>query len=179
MRRILKMLRVVYWQGVAPINLARVLAYQPLMASRFSSVFLPLVGPFLFLRRPLMIAAPCEKALSQVVAKAWSDAAFKQRLLAGPVAVLRAEGVDVPAGRQVRVVEESDTLAVDNKAWSDAAPRAALAGRTGRGLGMVEESETLHYLILPAKPSGEHVELRGGAVPIGHCYTVLCDCHCV
>ena len=107
------------------------------------------------------------------MAKAWSDAAFKQRLLAGPVAVLRAEGVDVPAGRQVRVVEESDTLGVA-KAWSDAASRAALAGRTGRGLGMVEESETLHYLILPAKPYGEHVELRGGAGPaIGQGYRIL------
>ena len=51
-------------------------------------------------------------------------------------------------------------------------PERRVAGRTGRGLGMVEESETLHYLILPAKPSGELVELLGGAVPIGVCFTV-------
>ena len=169
------MLHVVDWEGLAPIDLEQVLAYQSFLASRSSSGFLPLVGPFLFLRRPLMISTPCERALSQVVAKAWSDAAFKQRLLAGPVAVLRAEGVDVPEGRQVRVVEESETLGVD-KAWSDAASRAALAGRTGRGLGMVEESETLHYLILPAKPSEEHVELRGGAEPGYICITALCPC---
>ena len=105
-----------------------------------------------------MVSASCEKALSQVVAKAWSDAAFKQRLLAGPVAVLRAEGVDVPEGRQVRVVEEGDTLK----------------------LQAVEESETLSYLILPAKPSEEHVELRwssGGAY--AYCYGCGCHgCHC-
>ena len=127
--------------------------------------------------------------MSQVVAKAWFDPAFLQRLREDPVAALRAEGVDVPEGRQVRVVEESETLGVD-KAWSDAASRAALAGRTGRGLGMVEESETLHYLILPAKPSGEHVELRGGAGPaigvagggcfgVGGCQTAVCGCYCV
>ena len=35
------------------------------------------------------------QVVSQVVAQAWSDAAFQQRLRDDPVATLRAEGVDV------------------------------------------------------------------------------------
>jgi hypothetical protein len=46
----------------------------------------------------------------QLVAKAWGDPAFKQRLLADPAAILRAEGIDVPAGRQVKVVENTDQV---------------------------------------------------------------------
>jgi hypothetical protein len=46
----------------------------------------------------------------QVVARAWSDEAFKRRLLAEPGAVLREQGMDVPPGVEVRVVENTDTL---------------------------------------------------------------------
>ena len=50
------------------------------------------------------------KAYGRVVAKAWSDEAFKQRLLAGPAAVLKAEGVAVPEGVELRQVENTDTV---------------------------------------------------------------------
>ncbi len=50
------------------------------------------------------------KAYSRVVAKAWSDEGFKQRLLANPTEVLRAEGVPIPEGNEVRVVENTDRL---------------------------------------------------------------------
>jgi len=46
----------------------------------------------------------------QVVARAWSDEAFKRRLLAEPGAVLREQGVDVPPGVEVRVVENTDAV---------------------------------------------------------------------
>ena len=45
-----------------------------------------------------------------VVARAWRDAAFRQRLLAEPAAALREAGVQVPEGLQVRVVENAETL---------------------------------------------------------------------
>jgi hypothetical protein len=45
-----------------------------------------------------------------VVARAWRDAAFKQRLLAEPAAALREAGVQVPEGLQVRVVENAPGL---------------------------------------------------------------------
>jgi hypothetical protein len=48
--------------------------------------------------------------VGQVVAKAWSDPAYKARLLADTTAVLREEGIDYGPGVEVRVVENSDTV---------------------------------------------------------------------
>ncbi len=50
------------------------------------------------------------KAYGRVVAKAWDDEAFKQRLLADPKAALQAEGLSFPEGAEVRVVEPNDRL---------------------------------------------------------------------
>ena len=47
----------------------------------------------------------------QVVAKAWTDESFKQRLLAEPATVLREQGMEVPPGVEVRVVENTGTVA--------------------------------------------------------------------
>jgi hypothetical protein len=43
----------------------------------------------------------------QIVARAWHDEAFRQRLLTDPAAVLQEHGLEVPAGVQVRVVEDT------------------------------------------------------------------------
>jgi hypothetical protein len=51
-----------------------------------------------------------EKQWAQVVAKAWSDAAFKKRLLAQPEAVLKEAGVVVPEGVQFKVVEDTASV---------------------------------------------------------------------
>ena len=45
----------------------------------------------------------------KVVAKAWSDSAFKAKLLKDPHAVLIEAGIEVPAGVSVKVVEETET----------------------------------------------------------------------
>jgi hypothetical protein len=42
----------------------------------------------------------------RLVARAWEDEPFRRRLLAEPEAVLRQEGIDVPEGVEVRVLEE-------------------------------------------------------------------------
>ena len=42
-----------------------------------------------------------------VVTQAWRDEAFKQRLMADPVTVLREQGIEVPPGLQVHVVENT------------------------------------------------------------------------
>ena len=47
---------------------------------------------------------------AKVVARAWSDPAFKAQLLADPNAVLVAAGASVPPGVKIRVVENTDTL---------------------------------------------------------------------
>jgi hypothetical protein len=51
-----------------------------------------------------------ERQYGKVIAKAWSDGDFKKRLLANPAEVLKSEGLKVPPGVQVKVVESTDEL---------------------------------------------------------------------
>ena len=51
-----------------------------------------------------------ETKWGELVARAWADPAFKARLLADPEAVLAEHGVAMPAGFQVRVVEDTDRV---------------------------------------------------------------------
>ena len=44
----------------------------------------------------------------KIIAKAWRDPAFKSALIADPAAALKAEGIDVPAGMAVTVLENTD-----------------------------------------------------------------------
>ncbi|MEC4593961.1 MULTISPECIES: NHLP leader peptide family RiPP precursor [Nitrospirillum] len=46
---------------------------------------------------------------NQIIAKAWADDRFRARLLVDPTSVLKAEGVDFPAGVTVSVVENTAT----------------------------------------------------------------------
>ncbi|TEB09923.1 NHLP leader peptide family RiPP precursor [Pelotomaculum propionicicum] len=48
------------------------------------------------------------KKLGQIIARAWSDADFKARLLANPAETLQAAGVEVPAGVKVKAVENTN-----------------------------------------------------------------------
>jgi Nitrile hydratase, alpha chain len=47
---------------------------------------------------------------SQLVARAWQDEAFKKRLLADPAGVLKAHGLEVPPGVQVRLMEDTEQV---------------------------------------------------------------------
>ena len=49
------------------------------------------------------------KKYAKLIAKAWSDEAFKERLLTDSRAVLEAEGISVPPGVDIKVVEQTDT----------------------------------------------------------------------
>jgi hypothetical protein len=49
-----------------------------------------------------------ETLFGKIIAKAWRDPAFKAELIANPAAALKAEGIDVPAGMTVTVVENTD-----------------------------------------------------------------------
>jgi len=49
-----------------------------------------------------------EPEFGKIVAKAWRDPAVKAELIANPAAALKAEGIDVPAGMTVTVVEDTD-----------------------------------------------------------------------
>ena len=43
----------------------------------------------------------------RIVAKAWADEAFKTSLVANPTATLAKEGIEVPAGLTIKVLEDT------------------------------------------------------------------------
>lgn len=47
---------------------------------------------------------------NRLIEKALSDDAFKAQLFEKPVATFNAEGIEVPAGLKIEVVENSDTV---------------------------------------------------------------------
>jgi hypothetical protein len=47
------------------------------------------------------------KSFAQIMAKAWSDPSFKQRLLEQPASVLEEHGIPVSPGTEVRAVENT------------------------------------------------------------------------
>ncbi|RPJ87281.1 MAG: NHLP leader peptide family natural product precursor [Acidobacteria bacterium] len=50
------------------------------------------------------------KMIGLLVSKAWSDESFKKRLLSDTMAVLKENGIAVPAGVTIKAVENTDTL---------------------------------------------------------------------
>ena len=56
------------------------------------------------------MAADFEYQWSQLVARAWGDAAFKKKLLADPAGVLKENGLLVPAGIKIVVVENTEKV---------------------------------------------------------------------
>lgn len=52
-----------------------------------------------------------QKVWMKIVAKAWADEGYKQRLLADPAAVLKTEGVEVPEGVAFKCLEATATQA--------------------------------------------------------------------
>lgn len=79
-----------------------------------------------------------ESIMQQMVVRCWTDAEFKTQLLADPVAILQTQGVQVPVGVQVRVVQDSDqvvhwVLPSRPSELSDAALAAVAGGRALRG----------------------------------------------
>jgi len=48
-----------------------------------------------------------KKVWACILAKAWADQEYKRRLLADPAAVAREEGVPIPAGLTLKVVEDA------------------------------------------------------------------------
>lgn len=61
-----------------------------------------------------------QKRMAKIVAKAWADDDYKQRLLGDPAAVLREEGADVPEGVTFKALE-----AQPNENWLILPPKPA------------------------------------------------------
>lgn len=72
---------------------------------------------------------------SRLIAKAWADDEFKRRLLANPGEALRAEGIEVPAGIEIAVVENTAdrfTFVLPRRPKDELSERE-LASATGSG----------------------------------------------
>jgi len=50
------------------------------------------------------------KKISQLIAKCWSDESFKQKFMTDPAAILKAEGIAMPAGVSIKAVEDTGTV---------------------------------------------------------------------
>ena len=50
------------------------------------------------------------KKMQRLIARTWSDEDFKKRLLADPAAVLKEEGLDMPAGMKIHIYENSENV---------------------------------------------------------------------
>jgi len=46
-----------------------------------------------------------KKAWAKVVAKAWADDGFKEKLIKDPIPILKENGVEFPAGAKLNVIE--------------------------------------------------------------------------
>ena len=49
------------------------------------------------------------KKYAKLIAKAWSDESFKEKLMSDSRAILEAEGISVPPGVDVKVMEQTET----------------------------------------------------------------------
>jgi len=121
------------------------------------------------------------KKMAQLIAKCWADEAFKQKLLADPAATLKKEGVELPDGRSVKAVENTDEVfhlviplkeegvemgQLIAKCWADegfkqkllADPAATLAAEgielpDGLSVKAVENTDKVFHLVIPPQPS--------------------------
>jgi hypothetical protein len=50
------------------------------------------------------------RRIEQIVSKAWIDEQFKNKLRADPAGVLRGEGVRIPQGVEIRLMEDTDNV---------------------------------------------------------------------
>ena len=105
----------------------------------------------------------------KIIAKAWRDPVFKAELIANPVAALKAEGIDVPAGMAVTVVENTDKqfhLVLPPKP-NDELSEEDLDRVAGGSTAIAQQVflVALGGLGLSPSPSGGHFRARQGSQP--------------
>jgi hypothetical protein len=96
-----------------------------------------------------MIASISEdRVWSQIVAKAWCDEQFLQRLLSEPRAVLAEHDLNVPDNTAVDVVLGADV--------------------------QICRTDAARRFVLPATPPDELIEEDLGGGPVSYCYSGAC-----
>ena len=99
---------------------------------------------------------------AEVIAKAWKDGAYRDRLLADPNAVFTEAGVTIPAGTTVKVLPNSENVhhivipAADRWAEVEESFFSGLRGLlplpAGVELRIVQNTDTLRQMVLPVSP---------------------------
>jgi hypothetical protein len=51
-----------------------------------------------------------QRLWGQIVARAWSDEEFKQRLIDDPRSVLAEHGIELPGGADLKILEDTDDM---------------------------------------------------------------------
>ena len=90
-----------------------------------------------------------QRKWTQLVKRAWNDDTLKQRLLNDPAPLLREHGIAIPAGADVRVVQDKDTVAcivepvksADDLAELATSDLSGVVGGVGAGGGAVKYME--------------------------------------
>ena len=70
-----------------------------------------------------------QRKFGAVIAKAWTDPVFKERLINSPHEVLREHDIHIPEGAEVKILEDNDSVkhfVLPNKPEDDTAPSMML-----------------------------------------------------
>jgi len=103
-----------------------------------------------------------EQTLSRIITRCWADAAFKTRLLADPAAVLREAGLDVPAGTELRAVEDT----AQRVHWVIPARPAELSDEALENMAGGVPSDGLPFLFhLPPRPGSYNARPSTPQIP--------------
>jgi hypothetical protein len=122
--------------------------------------------------------------IAMLTARAWKDEAFRKKLVSDPKAVLKEEGVDVPADLTIQVVEDGPkvkyvSITPDFRTHQDPQKVVAFMKRVfpipeGMEVRLVQSTDKVRYLVISHPPSGvqpgtmadaELMSLVGGSSP--------------
>ena len=101
-------------------------------------------------KEPLPIATlEDQRKWTQLVKRAWTDETLKQRLLSDPAPLPREHGIAIPAGTNVRVVQDKDTVACIVESVEPADDRAELTTSDLNGVvgGKAAGDKPVIYLV--------------------------------
>jgi len=94
--------------------------------------------------------------LAMAVARMWKDPEYKRQLISDPKSVLRSEGVNFGEHTVVKVVEETSTIKYVDLGTAEQSAQETVARllplANGEELRIVQSTESLRYLVLPAAP---------------------------
>jgi hypothetical protein len=131
-------------------------------------------------KRSAKAAAPSDKnrvIAAEVIARAWQDEDFKKRLLTDPKKVLEDAGVDdIPAGTEVRAVENTDTvkylvlpepeLMANYEEQLLRVVRASIPLPDDTQVRLIQNTKEKRYLVIPTLPAGAPARLNASHVQL-------------